>query len=269
MNTSATPGAHVPSPRVMFCANDRDLAIRGADILQDSLKLLPHPTVLAATGKTCRGLYVELAARHPELSLGASMRVFALDEYLGISPDHPQSFRQELLETLIHPLGLSAEQLETPHGDSADPETEALRYEQLLVTSGDADVAVLGVGRNGHIAFNEPGTPATSKTHVARLSGDTLDANAASWPANRWPPPRAITVGIATILRSRRILIFARGAEKAAALAALFQPTPHPAWPISALRDHPDVIVCVDEAAGSRLGALDGLGQPVHPMDDF
>ena len=257
------------SPRFFLCSDSHHLATVAADRVQTALAGTSNPTLLVATGKTPRGLYAELAARRSSLAWGPDTQLFALDEYLGIAPDHPQSFRTELLDSLISPLGLRPDQLHTPQGNCADPEAESVRYENQLADAGYAELAIVGVGRNGHVAFNEPGTSFDSSTHVAQLTRDTREANASPSQSPGWPPSQAITVGIGTLLRSRSILVLADGAHKSRAIAALGTPGSSEQWPISALWRHPDVSVCVDYAAGSALGELDESGHPIHTRDDL
>jgi glucosamine-6-phosphate deaminase len=140
-----------------------------------------------------------------------------------------------------------------PDGAAPDPEAECERYEAAIREAGGIDVCVLGIGRNGHIGFNEPGAPFDSRTRVVRLSESTRQVNAADFEADH-PPERAITTGMATIFDSKMVLLLASGTNKAGAVAATMEDDVSESMPASMLRSHPNAVLFLDEAAASDLG---------------
>jgi len=229
----------------------QELARDAANALLDAINGLPAPQLLLATGKTPIALYAELVRRRSEVGdLWQRSTLWALDEYLGLPDGHPQSFLERLTQMLGGPLEVPQGRLLTPHGMALDPDAEATRYEKALSEAGYADVAVLGVGSNGHLAFNEPGTVFSLGSHHSELAPETRLANSSDFGGNLAAVPKSgITVGIATILRSRTILLVAEGLTKAPSLATLREGVVTPTWPITALLTHPDVRVFADHAA--------------------
>lgn len=227
------------------------LAKEAAEWLIGQLSRTPRATLLLATGQTPLSTYAEVSrrvAKDPELVEG--VRVFALDEYCGLPDDDPRSFRSILEQSVRSPWGLPPSALNAPDGTARDPEAEANRYETTLARLGYADVAVLGVGTNGHLAFNEPGTAFDSESHVADLADETRQANARAFGGDASAVPgRAITVGLATIRQTRAILVLAQGPSKREALGQLEAGASTEAWPITALHTHPRVHVIADSAA--------------------
>ncbi len=234
--------------------DSRELAGAASDFLTEVVSPNSSPDLLMATGKTPLALYDNMAeqARRGETLWGHST-VWALDEYVGVAGDDPNSFQARLWQTVGEPLGLPRNRVVAPDGLASDPYAEASRYENALSLSGYADVAILGVGTNGHIAFNEPGTAFTSETHVSDLASATRAANAGDFGGNpKRVPSRAITVGIDTILRSQTILLLAQGSAKAPAIEALRLGIRDRDWPVTALLDHGSVYVMLDRSAAGQ-----------------
>lgn len=234
--------------------DSRELARAASDFLTEVVSPNSSPDLLMATGKTPLALYEHMGdqARRRETPWQHST-VWALDEYVGVSGDHPNSFQARLWQTVGEPLGLPRNKVVAPDGLASDPHAEASRYENALSLAGYADVAILGVGANGHIAFNEPGTPFTSKTHVSELASATRVANAADFEGDpERVPSHAITVGISTILRSQTILLLAQGSAKAAAIESLRRGIGDHDWPVTALLDHGSVHVMLDRSAAGQ-----------------
>ncbi|MFH1529286.1 MAG: glucosamine-6-phosphate deaminase [Pseudomonadota bacterium] len=214
----------------------------------------PDAVIAIPTGLTPVELYRRLVAAHragaPDLG-GVSW--FALDEFQGVAPDHPGSFRRWLLEALIHPAGLDPERLHSLRGDAPDPAAEARAYEARIRAAGGLDLAVLGVGRNGHLAFNEPGTPPDSPTGTRRLTEATREANAYLFSVGE-VPTHGMSMGLGTLAATRRLLLLATGASKAAAVQAMTRPeTSVTTCPAALLRDHPDAVALVDREAAAAL----------------
>ncbi len=188
-----------------------------------------------ATGATFDAVYDEIARRQPDWE---HVEFVLLDEYVGLAPDDKRSFRNTLLRDVFEPLGLRTVQLEDP--GTTDP----------------VDLQLLGIGRNGHIAFNEPGSSFSSVTRIVPLSRETRQANAASFGGELAAvPTHAITRGIGTILAATHILLLATGDAKAYALAQSLEVEPSEAMPASALQTHPNALVIADRAAATLLAS--------------
>lgn len=221
---------------------------RASDFVTSVLNGVENPVLLLPTGNTPRQLYRELVATSLDTIAWPQARLFALDEYVGVAADDPRSFRYQLWSELCSPLGLSPAQLFSPDGMAREPSVEADRYEEAFWKHRPVSLCVLGVGSNGHIAFNEPGSDQQSLTHVATLSESTRHDNAALFEGGS-VPTHALTVGIATIMASEQILLLACGAAKAKAIEKLVAGEPDPAFPVSYLVSHPRLTVIVDEEA--------------------
>ena len=209
------------------------------------------PFVLGlAAGRTPLDLYADLVARHRAGALSfAAVQTFALDEYVGLAPGAPGTFRRALGEALLDHLDLQPGAARfPPTTPAADPAT----YDAAIADAGGVDLQLLGLGSNGHIAFNEPGSPATSRTRRVELAPATRQANGGTLPSDLAVPTHAVTMGVATILAARRIRVLAFGAGKAAIVARLLASPPTPDLPASLLASHPDVCLVVDEAALPR-----------------
>lgn len=211
-----------------------------------------------ATGSSPLTAYAELIRRHRERGLSfAHSRAFTLDEYVGLSGDHPQSYRRFIHEHLVDQVDLPASAVDTPDGAAADPDLEAIAYERRLQDAGGVDLQILGIGSNGHIAFNEPGSDRASRTRVVDLAPSTIADNARFFGDPSQVPVRAISQGLGTLAEARRIVLTASGAGKAEAIAHLLEGEMTDQWPATALQQHPQVTVVVDEAAASRLTRSD------------
>lgn len=228
------------------------LATAAADIVHHSLSEFVGQAFGVATGSTPIALYAELARRAALGQLDpATLNIVALDEYLGLAPEHPGSFASYVHNRVASPLGLPAKRVAVLNG-LADPRTACSDFEAKIKEFGGVGVQIAGIGSNGHLAFNEPGTPFESRTHVVRLSEQTRRDNKPAFPDSE-VPEFALTQGIATIMDARRILLLATGESKAAAVARALTGIPDPSCPASALQRHPDVIVLLDRAAASSL----------------
>lgn len=253
--TLRTPGG--ARARLLVAPDEAAWEAAGVDALRAALGAAPEPSVCFATGETPKPLYAALLGERAAGRLDlAGLRAFQLDEFLGLGPRDPLSFRAFLEERLYGPAGLAADRIDSPRGDAPDPEAECARYESAIAGAGGFDLAILGVGRNGHIAFNEPGAAADSRTRVIRFTPETRAQHEAAFAAaGRATPERALTVGVGTLLgRSRAILLLARGASKAEALRRAFAEPPSADCPASFLQGFKGALtVLADEAAASGL----------------
>jgi len=233
---------------------------RAADIVVATLAAKPDAVLALPAGNTPRPLYAELVRRYRAGRVSfARATAFSLDEYAGLAPGHPMSFRRFMEEALYRHVDLPAARAWSPDGLAVAPDGQAVdgaeagaRYERAIADAGGLDLALLGIGANGHVAFNEPPSPFESRTRVVTLAAATRSAVAAAFGAT--PVPTAgLTIGIATILDARRCVQMAYGPAKAAAIARMLAAPPTPEVPASALQRHPNATVLVDAEAASRL----------------
>jgi glucosamine-6-phosphate deaminase len=225
-----------------------------ADAVARRLREDPSAVFLLPTGTTPLGMYRRLVEMHRcgELSF-AKATFFNLDEYLGLTPDHPASYHVYMKENFYGLIDADPDRIFVPNGAADDPDAECERYEAAIREAGGIDVCVLGIGRNGHIGFNEPGAPFDSRTRVVQLSESTRLVNAGDFESDR-APERAITVGMATIFESREVLLLASGTNKAAAVTAAVEGEVSESVPASMLKNHPNTTLFLDEDAASDLG---------------
>jgi glucosamine-6-phosphate deaminase len=211
-----------------------------------------HPSAVLAlpTGRTPQGLYRELgtASSGGRADL-ARATVFNLDELVGFRQDDPASFASALRREIVQPIGLSGSRCHLLDGAAKYPEAECERFEALILASGKIDLAILGLGWNGHIAFNEPGTDWDALTHVAQLAEGTRKRLALLLGEGVEPPTQALTMGIRDIMSADSILLLVHGSEKSRPLHRAFSEPPHPAIPASVLQLHADVTVIADASA--------------------
>lgn len=226
---------------------------RAAEIIADLLAAKPDAVLALPAGNTPRPVYAELARRHREQGLSfARATAFSLDEYAGLAADHPAAFRRFMQEALYSHVDLPRERAHAPAGDAADPRAACEDYERAIAAAGGLDLCFLGIGGNGHIAFNEPGAPVDARTQVVALADDTRRAIVPSFGAGP-VPTHALTIGVGTILAARRCVLLAYGAAKAAVVARAIEERPSPALPASALQLHADATFILDAAAAAGL----------------
>jgi glucosamine-6-phosphate deaminase len=236
--------------RVEVLSDYAALSERAAGLVAELVRRQPDAVLGLPTGATPEGMYAALARSGVSF---ARARTFNLDEYLGLPPDHPQSYRTWIREHFLRFVDLPPEAAHVPDGAAADPDAECERYEAAIRRAGGLDLVILGLGVNGHIGFNEPGTPWDSRTHRVVLSEATRRHNARFFRSPEEVPREAITMGIATILEARRVLLLASGRRKAEIVRRVLTEPPSPAVPATALHSHPRVTVLLDRAAASRL----------------
>lgn len=224
-------------------------AIMAAQIIAD-----PHSVLGLATGSTPVGLYKNLIAGCAAGDLDFSHIITVnLDEYAGLPGTHDQSYRYFMNANLFDHINIDKASTHVPDGTALDLEAECARYEALLGKLGPADIQLLGMGRNGHIGFNEPGDAFIAPTHVVELTSSTIDANARFFASRDEVPKKALTMGVGAIMRAKRVLMVVSGADKAEAVAAAFSGPVTPQVPASILQLHPDVVLVGDEAALAGL----------------
>ena len=221
------------------------LSARAAKLLFDSIRTNPRAVLGLPTGRTPLGMYQRVVAecKH-EYHCFRDVTTFNLDEYVGIPADHEGSYHTYMQHNLFDHVDIDPSRTHIPDGNAKDLEAECRRYDAAIPSAGGLDLTFLGLGRNGHIGFNEPGTPFNSRTRIVELTESTRIANAAHFPDGH-VPSRAITMGIGTILESKRIVLLASGSGKQEAIDRLRSREIDVAFPASALWKHNDVIVLV------------------------
>lgn len=240
--------------RVIRVENYAQMSEKAADFVAAQLLLKPDSVLGLATGSTPEGMYQSLIRRVQagEISF-AQARSVNLDEYVGLSPEDPQSYHAYMKKHLFSQVDIRMENTSVPDGLDRDPKKACARYEAKIRAMGGIDLQVLGIGRNAHIGFNEPGESFPAVTHVTDLAESTIEANSRFFERKEEVPTQAMTMGIGTIFTARRIVLLVSGQDKAQALRdALLGPVT-PAVPASILQFHPQVIVIADEEACSLI----------------
>ncbi|UWX97415.1 glucosamine-6-phosphate deaminase [Arthrobacter zhaoxinii] len=238
------------SIRMIRRADAATLGQAGADLVLETLAGRPAPVIGVATGSSPSPLYKELAGGTDDFS---SVTWFALDEYVGLARGHAQSYAEVLRREIVEPLGLDPATMHVPDPHSEKLDEAGARYEQRIAAAGGIDLQILGIGRNGHLAFNEPGAALDSRTRLETLTEDTRRANQRFFDSLEDVPTHCLTQGLGTILEARQLLLIARGREKAEALARALTGPVTPECPASVLQLHGNVTVLADDAAASLL----------------
>lgn len=245
--------------KIVVLDTPESIARRAADAVEIVLAERPDAVLGTATGSSPLPLYAELARRCAtgRLSL-ARATAFMLDEYVGLPDGHPEryhAFMERHLRAVTDLPAMSLHGPEAPAGaDDAALEEACRRYEDAMAAAGYCDLQILGIGSDGHIGFNEPGGPLSSRTHVGVLADSTRRDNARFFGGDLDAvPERCLTQGLATIMEARRIVLIATGEGKAAAVAAMVEGPVSPDLPASVLQEHDDALVLLDPAAASGL----------------
>jgi len=234
-------------------------AAAGALVADEIIELLDRKAdaVLGlATGSTPLGVYQALAQRVGDRDL-SQVQGFALDEYVGLDPAHPESYRSVITREVVEPLGLDPARVHVPNGAEATIQHAGPDYEAAIDAAGGVDLQILGIGTDGHIGFNEPGSSFASRTRVKTLTEQTREDNARFFDAIDQVPRHCITQGLGTILRARHLVLLAFGEGKADAIARAVEGPVSAILPASAIQLHEHATVVVDEAAASQLKLAD------------
>jgi glucosamine-6-phosphate deaminase len=244
--------------RLVILPNSDDVAEFACDLFVQQLANKPKSVLGLATGSSPTSLYKKLIERQKagEVSF-AKATSFNLDEYVGLSGTHNQSYRYFMNENLFASIDIDLGKTFVPNGAAEDPNEEAKRYEELIQLSGGIDLQLLGIGINGHIGFNEPLSSLASRTRVKTLTKSTIEANSRFFDENERQPTDAITMGIGTILDAKQVVLLATGEHKADAIKGCVEGPVSASCPASALQLHEYAIVVVDEAAAAKLTMKD------------
>jgi glucosamine-6-phosphate deaminase len=226
-----------------------------ARMVASAVRRNPAVRLGLATGSTTVGMYQELVRLHRQEALDFSrVLTFNLDEYLGLSADHPQSFAYFMRQHFFSHVNVPPANIHIPNGSiKGDYRQYCAAYEQSIREAGGIDLQILGIGRNGHIGFNEPTSSLGSRTRLKVLTQETIEDNHKFFAAGEEIPQCAITMGIGTILQARRILLLASGASKATAISNAIEGPVTASVTASALQLHPEVTFIVDREAGAQL----------------
>jgi len=243
----------------VIIADAAELSRRGADAVAWALSDHDYPVLGLATGGSPLPIYDELARRHVEEGLSfARARAFLLDEYVGLPAEHPERYRNVIDRELVSRVDLDPARVQGPDGLAEDLGAACAAYEEAILAAGGVDVQILGIGTDGHIAFNEPGSSFASRTRVMTLTRQTREDNARYFDGDvDAVPRRCLTQGLGTIMAARAIVLVARGSRKAEAVHHLVEGPVSALWPATILQHHPDVTVLVDDAAASKLQLAD------------
>lgn len=244
--------------RVIILPDADSVGCQAAEFIARLVRKQPACVLGLATGSTPLGAYRELIRLHREEGLDFSRVVtFNLDEYVGLSPSHPQSYHHFMQSHLFDHVNLAPENTHVPDGLADDFDEYCPQYEKTIEDAGGIDLQLLGIGSDGHIAFNEPGSSLGSRTRLKTLAPETIRDNARFFDRPEEVPRLAVTMGVGTILDSRRCLLLAYGRSKAGAVARAVEGPVTAQVTASALQLHRDVTVIVDEEAARELTRRD------------
>ena len=242
--------------KLVVCDDADIVARRAARVFADQVRAKPDSVLGLATGSTPESTYAELARLHREEGISfARVITFNLDEYWGLDGDHEQSYRHFMNRNLFDHIDIRPWNTHVLNGKAANPLLECQAFETKIISVGGVDLWLLGIGLNGHIAFNEPGSSVDSRTRLVSLSQSTIEANSDGrfFKDPRQVPRCALSAGIGTIREAKKLLLLATGPKKASAVAAALQGAFDPACPASLLQDHPDCTFMADIKAASEL----------------
>jgi glucosamine-6-phosphate deaminase len=232
----------------------QEMSRKACQLVAETINTTERPVLGLATGSTPEGLYQCLINKYKEDLLSfRHVTTFNLDEYVGLNGTDPNSYRYYMNDKLFQHIDINKENTYVPNGVAENLDEECATYEKIIQEHNAIDLQILGIGLNGHIGFNEPGTPFTSRTHIIELDETTRQANARFFKSIDEVPTQAITTGIETIMDSKKIILLISGAAKAETVARLVKDEISEDFPASILRKHPNVTIIADEAALSKV----------------
>ncbi|BBE24558.1 glucosamine-6-phosphate deaminase (plasmid) [Arthrobacter sp. MN05-02] len=241
--------------KIAILETSADIGAYVADMIEHRFASGRLKVLGVATGSSPLPVYRALAARCPEHMPGLS--AFALDEYVGISPNHPESYHAVIDREVTKPLGLDPERVHVPNGYATDLQEACRSYEERITASGGIDLQLLGIGSTGHIGFNEPTSSLSSRTRIKTLTPETRQDNARFFGSPDEVPTHCLTQGLGTIMDAKEVVLIAQGRSKAKAVAGLIEGPVTAMCPGSILQMHPHATVVVDEDAATELQRVD------------
>ena len=242
---------------VVILPGGRPIAALAADAIEALLRAKPDAVLGLATGSSPLPVYEELGQRHRRGLDFGRVRAFSLDEYVGLPAGHPGSYREVILREFTRRVNIDPENVQGPDGEAADIPAACRAFEEALRAAGGVDLQLLGLGTDGHIGFNEPGSSLASRTRIKTLVEQTRRDNARFFTTLAEVPHHVITQGLGTILEARHVILLATGAQKAQAVRDMVEGPVAAICPASVLQLHPHVTVLLDEAAASSLRLAD------------
>jgi len=236
--------------KILVCENYEEMSQKGAEIVKAQVNEKPDCILGLATGSTPVGLYSCLAEMNKKGEVDFSkVESFNLDEYYPIAPENDQSYRYFMNENLFSKINIDINKTHVPNGQAEDPEKACKEYDENILKAGGIDLQILGIGQNGHIAFNEPADELYEGTHLTGLTESTIKANSRFFEKEEDVPTQAVTMGIASIMRAKKIIILANGASKREVISKLINGGITTHIPASLLKVHPDVTLICDKEA--------------------
>lgn len=243
--------------RIIRAKDYKDMSRKAANIISAQVILKPDSVLGLATGSSPIGTYEQLVKWYEKGDLDfADVTTVNLDEYYGMKPENDQSYHYFMHDHFFDHVNIDPSRINLPNGMEPDEKKECARYDAVLRSVGDVDIQLLGIGRNGHIGFNEPDDHFTKETHVVDLTDSTIDANARFFASRDDVPTHAYTMGIGSIMKAKRVLLVVNGEKKAQAVKDCFFGPIKPQAPGSILQLHPDFTLVADEAALSLVKDL-------------
>jgi glucosamine-6-phosphate deaminase len=231
-----------------------EMSRTAAEIVIGKVKGNPDIKLGLATGGTPKGMYDNLIEDYVRNNTSyENVTSFNLDEYIGLNPNDPNSYHYYMDDSLFTHININEERTHLPNGTADDTTGECKRYDEMIDSAGGIDLQILGIGQNGHIGFNEPGTSFTPGTHVVTLEDSTRQANARYFDSIDEVPTHAVTMGISTIMKSKEILLLISGEEKAETLKRLIHDDVSEEFPASILKKHNNVTIIADQKALSGV----------------
>ena len=239
---------------IIICNNYNEMSLTAANLLANEINKKNNLTIGLATGSTPIGLYKNLIEMHKkELINFSETKTFNLDEYYGLEKTHPQSYYNFMRENLFNHININLDNTNIPSGTASDIEKECIEYDRLIQDNGGIDVQILGIGSNGHIAFNEPSDTFKMGTYLVDLTESTINANSRFFNSIEDVPTKAITMGIGSIFKAKKIILLASGKNKAQAIYNTIYGDINPQVPSSILKLHPDVTLIIDEKSAELI----------------
>lgn len=255
--------------KILLCDNREEATRSAAALVYQQVAAKPCSVLGWATGATMDTLYSELVLLQQQRPLcWRELVSFNLDEYVGMSTDHPKSYRFYMRHRVFIPLGMNEDRTHLLRGDVSDFDDACMAYERAIAEAGGIDLQLLGIGENGHIGFNEPGSSMDSRTRFTRLTLQTIEANQRFFAPGEFQPHTALTMGIKTIFEARQIVMLALGAKKSAAVAAMVEGPLSELCPASALQMHPATTLVLDPDAAQSL-TQQNHHRRAHPIKDL
>ncbi|MBX0357147.1 glucosamine-6-phosphate deaminase [Halobacillus sp. Nhm2S1] len=239
---------------IIIAKDYKEMSQAASQMIEEQMTKKPDTVLGLATGGTPLGTYKELINSYKEGRTDYRfLSTINLDEYVGLDPEHHQSYRYFMNQNFFQSINIDEKNTYIPFGKAEDLVQECRRYEEVIDTIGPPDLQLLGIGENGHIGFNEPGTSFDSETHIVHLTDSTREANARFFESMEDVPTKAITMGIRSILKSQKIILLASGDRKSDAIYQLLHGETDEDFPASSLKSHHDLTLIVDEDAYKKV----------------